>query len=249
MEKIVKVIVVCGGSGYLGGKIIEALVGPEVKIVNISSREHADSKLIDLQFCGDLTNSVWVTEVLQKIPETLDSKIYAILNFAGRSARNSGSQKPVPEHLSEIVHDLEIFLNLASSFLNSPDLFAPKARMIDIGSLWASGIPFSNTYLDLGNEPDLSVIASKSAKKSLVRYFAREFGKLDFMINQVTPGWFPKPSANPREDYIAGIVDRIPLERIGIPLDLISAYLMLLSEKTNYITGQEIIIDGGASIY
>jgi 3-oxoacyl-[acyl-carrier protein] reductase len=244
-----KIIVVCGGSGYLGGEIIAALAGADTKIVNISSKEFGKGGLVDLQFLGDLTNAKWLAEVFQQIPAFFDYEIFAVLNFAGRSARKSDIPKKVSDTLSEVNHDLEIFLNIATSFINFPHLFLPNARLIDIGSLWASSIPFTQTYLDLGNEPDLSVIVSKSAKKSLVRFFARDFGRLGFTVNQITPGWFPKPSANPREDYIAGIVNRIPVGRIGVPRDLVSAYLMLLSENTTYINGQEIIIDGGANIY
>jgi NAD(P)-dependent dehydrogenase (short-subunit alcohol dehydrogenase family) len=242
-------IIVAGGSGYLGKSVMRHLLeGQKNPIVNLSSRLSEEFKGKVEQFEIDLTD---YASVFASVSE-LSNKVQAIINLAGRSARKK-KEDPVLREFDllarDSIHDLRILFNLARLMFDFPNLFHEGARLIDIGSLWASHIPYAETYLDLGNEPDLSVMLSKVNKKVFVKYLARELGKKGFTANQLTPGWFPKPSKTPREDYIKGIVDRVPLGRIGVPSDLFPAIDMLISASSTYLNGQEIVIDGGFSIY
>lgn len=243
-------IVVAGGSGYLGSSFIKHLLDlQEHEIVNISSRKSGlyETKLKEFEI--DLTR---YEDVLGTLSSLKQNNILAIINLAGRSKRRTQTD-PVLSSFSSLTysysHDVEILFNLAKFMSENSKFFQKDAKLIDVGSLWASNIPFSGTYLDLGNEPDLSVLLAKSSKKTLVKYLARELGKMGFTVNQITPGWFPKPSGTPREDYINGIVQRIPIGRIGKPIDLFPVIDMLISSRVTYVNGQEIVVDGGFSIY
>ena len=242
-------IIVAGGSGYLGNSIINHLIHQGCQnIINISSKKNTSLVNKVQQFQIDLVDYGEVYAALSK----LENRIDVVINLAGRSKRRSKGDPILPEFdllATESLHDLRILFNLARFMNDNSQLFERDAKLIDIGSLWASRIPYSPTYLDLGNEPDLSVLLAKANKRVFVKYLARELAKKGFTVNQLTPGWFPKPSNNPREDYIEGIVSRIPLGRIGTPSDLFSALMMLMSKETKYINGQEIIIDGGFNIY
>lgn len=242
-------ILVAGGSGYLGTTIIKYLeISREIELVNLSSKINPSLSDSVVQHQVDLANY----ESILEISETLKKNIRVIINVAGRSKRKKNDESAFPDFdllAKDSLHDFRILYNLARLMNDHPQLFEPEAKLIDIGSLWASRIPYSRTYLDLGNEPDVSVLISKSNKRVFVRYLARELSKHGFTANQLTPGWFPKPSQNPREDYIQGIVSRVPLGRIGRPSDLLPALEMLMSKDSNYINGQEIIVDGGFSIY
>jgi hypothetical protein len=135
------------------------------------------------------------------------------------------------------------FLTCNRGFFDSP------FRLIDIGSLWSTKIPKSSIYLDLGNEPDLSTVLAKSMKKRIVQYMAKMSDELEVFANQVTPGWFPRPSASPRPDYIAAIVSGIPMGRIGQPQEIVSAIEFLLDSRTTYVNGHELFVDGGVSLF
>ena len=62
------------------------------------------------------------------------------------------------------------------------------------------------------------------------------------------PGWFPRKGKVERKDYIKRIKDNIPLNRIGNLNDLISSIEFLISKESSYITGHELIVDGGYSL-
>jgi gluconate 5-dehydrogenase len=93
------------------------------------------------------------------------------------------------------------------------------------------------------------VPASKSALIQLAKSYAAELAKDGIRVNLLTPGWFPKPGKVERNDYITGITNRTPMGRIGLPKDLIGPVKFLLSDSSSFITGQNIIVDGGFSIY
>ena len=81
-----------------------------------------------------------------------------------------------------------------------------------------------------------------------MRYLALLLAPKGIRINSIEPGWFPKPRLPLREDYIAGIVQRIPMRRIGRPQDLIGPTRFLLSEQSSYMTGETLVVDGGYSL-
>jgi gluconate 5-dehydrogenase len=243
-------IVVAGGSGYLGSSVISYLQSSqEHEIVNISSKKSGLRGTRLKEFLIDLTK---YEDVLGALSSLEEKSVLAIINLAGRSKRRSQTDPVLSSFLSlthSYNHDVEILFNLSKFMSENSKFFQRDAKLIDVGSLWASHTPFSGTYLDLGNEPDLSVLLAKTSKKTLVKYLARELGKMGFTVNQITPGWFPKPSGTPREDYIKGIVERIPIGRIGKPMDLFPVIDMLISSRATYVNGQEIVVDGGFSIY
>lgn len=91
--------------------------------------------------------------------------------------------------------------------------------------------------------------ASKAGIIQLTRTLAVEWGKYNININAVSPGLTMTPLAestmkdNP--DFLKGI-ERIPLQRLAKPEDIANVVLFLASSESDYITGQTIIVDGGA---
>ena len=95
--------------------------------------------------------------------------------------------------------------------------------------------------------PSLShYAASKSALLGLMRSAALEFAHDGITVNAVMPGNVRTPGidAFPAE-FIQGMVDSIPLQRLAEPADVGWAVRFLASEEAGYITGQTIVVDGG----
>jgi len=98
--------------------------------------------------------------------------------------------------------------------------------------------------------PGMSVYGStKAAARSLVRAWVIETKGLGIRINVINPGRTLTPGFNklrPAETH-AGIVDTIPLGRLGTPEDLGRAALFLASDDSAYVTGIELDVDGGVA--
>lgn len=94
--------------------------------------------------------------------------------------------------------------------------------------------------------------AAKGAVLQMTRRFATEFGAQGIRFNTISPGFFPKPPKQGdlgKPNYVAGLAERTPMQRIGYPDELAGAAVFLASDASSYVTGQNIVVDGGFSAW
>jgi NAD(P)-dependent dehydrogenase (short-subunit alcohol dehydrogenase family) len=115
-----------------------------------------------------------------------------------------------------------------------------KGRIINIGS-----VTTVFGYAGLG-----PYTASRGGTKQLTMSLADDWGPHGITVNCLAPGWF-KTAQNAvlyeDQEWLAYLVDRIPLKRPGQPHDLDGAVVFLASDASEYITGQTLLVDGGIS--
>ncbi len=92
--------------------------------------------------------------------------------------------------------------------------------------------------------------ASRGGVLQMTKAMADEFGPSGVTVNCLAPGWFRTDQTrvlyeNP--EWLAYLVDRIPLRRPGQPRDLDGAVVFLASRSSEYVTGQIMLVDGGIS--
>ena len=98
----------------------------------------------------------------------------------------------------------------------------------------------------IGNYGQVNYVAAKAGVEGLTRTAAREFAKFGIRVNCIVPGFIKSPmSMAVPEDRIKIIESAIPLGRIGEPEEIADLAEFLLSDKSTYITGASIQIDGG----
>jgi NAD(P)-dependent dehydrogenase (short-subunit alcohol dehydrogenase family) len=166
-------------------------------------------------------------------------KIDVLVNNAGCNAR-----KPA---LDVTWDDWNLVLetNLRGTFFVSQAVarvMIPRkyGRIINIGSVTSV---FG--YAGLG-----PYTASRGGTKQLTMSLADDWGPHGITVNCLAPGWFKTAqNAVMYEDpeWVAYLVDRIPLKRPGQPHDLDGAVVFLASDASGYITGQTLLVDGGIS--
>ena len=114
-------------------------------------------------------------------------------------------------------------------------------RIVTIGSV--------NQYRQ---HPELSVYsATKCAVMKLVEIIAKQVAPYGITVNNVAPGAIATPrneSVYNDEEKRKAVESVIPMGRFGTPEDCVGAVLMLCSEQGSYITGTDIIIDGGMKL-
>jgi sorbose reductase len=89
--------------------------------------------------------------------------------------------------------------------------------------------------------------ASKAAVIHLTKAMAVEFAPHNIRVNSVSPGYILTELVMPMEELHAQWEPKIPLGRLGRPEELTGLYLYLASEASSYMTGSDIVIDGGYS--
>jgi len=93
-------------------------------------------------------------------------------------------------------------------------------------------------------------IASKAGIAMLARQLAVELGPYAIRCNTVSPGYIKTPlsARNYHDPEIAGArIRMVPLNRIGQTQDVADLILFLSSDRASYLTGQEVLVDGGLS--
>jgi NAD(P)-dependent dehydrogenase (short-subunit alcohol dehydrogenase family) len=101
-------------------------------------------------------------------------------------------------------------------------------------------------------EQSLSYHVGKAGLSQMVRYYACKLGKQRIRVNGIKPNIVFKERA--REFYeqnpelVSLFNEVVPLGRMGLPTDIADAVLFLSSEKSSYISGQVITVDGGLSV-
>ncbi len=93
--------------------------------------------------------------------------------------------------------------------------------------------------------------ASKAALNSVMKYAAREFASRRVRVNSICPGMVDTPLIHRgtiTEEQLAEDAKRYPLGRYGRPVDIAHGAIYLLSDASSWLTGHDLVIDGGFSV-
>lgn len=97
-----------------------------------------------------------------------------------------------------------------------------------------------------GNKGQINYAASKAGVIAMTKSLAQEIGRKNITVNAISPGFIESDMIETLEkDYKDEMLKEIPLSRFGSTKDIADMAVFLASEKASYITGQNIIIDGG----
>lgn len=101
----------------------------------------------------------------------------------------------------------------------------------------------------LGNRGQTNYSASKAGIIGLTRSLALELGKYNVSVNAVAPGLIDTPlTQNLKKEILEKLIEAQPTKTMGKPEDVANVVSFLASEKTIFVTGQTIYVDGGKSI-
>jgi NAD(P)-dependent dehydrogenase (short-subunit alcohol dehydrogenase family) len=146
--------------------------------------------------------------------------------------------------------DQVIAVNVRGTFIMSQ---AVGRRMVERGS-GGTIINISSVAALVGGHPDymqtVGYNSSKGAIISMTRDLATSWARHDVTVNAIAPGWFPtRMSSGLIERFEERMLEDIPLRRFGNPEDLKGVVVFLASPAAAYITGQTIVVDGGATAW
>jgi len=99
---------------------------------------------------------------------------------------------------------------------------------------------------EMGNAGQANYSASKAGVIGLTKTIAREFAQRRINVNAIAPGYIETPMTEILPEKVKEeLKSLIPMERLGKPEDVAEAVLFLVSEESNYITGQVLNVNGG----
>jgi len=99
---------------------------------------------------------------------------------------------------------------------------------------------------EMGNPGQANYSASKAGVIGFTKTIAREFAQRGINVNAIAPGYIETPMTEVLPEKVKEELKKmIPMERLGQPEDVAQAVLFLVSERSNYITGQVLNVNGG----
>jgi NAD(P)-dependent dehydrogenase (short-subunit alcohol dehydrogenase family) len=239
-----KVAVVIGGTGELCGAMAEGLAAAGASVALVGRDEiKAKARLEKIAEAGG-TAAFFPCEATAKAGlEKLLANVLAKWGRVDILVNGAGVNSPTPffditeEEFDKIINVNLKGVVLGCQFFGRHMVAQKSGSIINLGS--ASGLkPLSRVF---------TYSASKAAVHNLSMNLAREWGASGVRVNVLVPGFFPaeqnRKILNP--ERVAQIMGRTPMKRFGEAHELVGATLLLASDAGSFITGTEMVVDGG----
>ena len=249
-----RALIVTGGAGHLGRVMCAALRDSGAHVLSLSSKvgefpvpvvtEQAIGS-ISSEIC-DVADEQAFAAAVQRFA-ALHGGIDGLVNNASRGPRGINFAMPAIE-IEEAFRGA--FLHYFTCTRMALEHFrAGSGAIVNNASIWGRVSPDPRTYLNLRNEPSLPLVSAKAAVLQLTKYMAVLLAPKGVRVNALVPGFFPQRRGPDNPAYMAEVTSRIPMGRIGVPGELAGALIYQLSDASSYVTGQEMIVDGGYTLW
>lgn len=244
MEGATKYILVTGATSGIGKGVVEELIKDSNTIVYGLGRDQ--SKIADLQQYDNF-NFIPLDLSDTEHVEALFVEHFNEIKFSG-FVHCAGMEETLPISLYSSQRILDIFQINVFSAIELLRCLSKKKHSVD----GASFVLLSSVMGELGQPGKVGYCASKSALLGVVRSLALELAKRKIRVNAVSPGIVNTPLTERMfeqldKDSVLRIKNMHPIG-LGEVDDVVSTLCFLLSDKSRWITGQNLKIDGGYSI-
>lgn len=246
-----RVALVTGGCGHLGGAICRALAEAGATVVVASrDRERAAALASTLKVstgqvhCGialDHMESASIAAGFQAGVEAA-GQIDILVNNGHEPLGADWSSVTGDEFTRQLANVTGYFL-LARHLRDHAVARNATASIILLGSMYGLVGSYPDAYAGVSTASPVAYHALKGGILQMARHLAVYWAADRVRVNSLSPGPFPGPKAP------AAMVDRLqqksPLRRMGVPEELKGAVLLLASDAGAYITGHNLVVDGG----
>ncbi|HEY1132999.1 MAG TPA: 3-oxoacyl-ACP reductase FabG [Nocardioides sp.] len=192
---------------------------------------------------ADVSDATSVDAAVARVVAELGG-IHVLVNNAGVTRDN------LLHKMTEVDWDLVMGVHLKGAFL-----MTQAAQKHFTEQRYGKVVCLSSTSA-LGNRGQANYSAAKMGIQGFVRTLGIELGRFGINVNAVAPGFIATEMTDATaarlkmsvEDFRAGVAERNPVGRIGLPDDIAAAVAFLASDEASYITGQTLYVDGGATL-
>ncbi len=247
-----KVAVITGACGWLGSAMSRGLAEAGAQVV-VTSRDGGPAAEFAATLPGDGhlglgfsqgdTDTIpgFVAEVVERM-----GKIDVLVNNA------YGGTAPDIDNATAEDFNQAYHVGVTAYFLLARDVMLHlrenqrPGSIINIASMYGVVASYPSAYEGLPANSPPNYHALKGGVVHLTRHLAAYWARYNIRVNAIAPGPFPKPAVrNSVEGFIPRLEEKVPLGRMGRPEELKGAVVLLASDAGSYITGQNLLIDGG----
>ncbi len=262
-----KIVVITGGLGQIGAEFVKEFYkrGSKVAVLSRSANAEKAEKILGKKtldsgnvkcYAVDITKKNSINTFLDDLEKTWGVPD-ALVNNAGIDTQPSAPPEvsgPFEEFPEEVFREV-VETNLTGTFLMSQAVGARMVKagkpgsIINIGSIYGMVSPIQDIYAYKAEKTGVPFIkpvaysAAKSGIYNLTRYCATYWGKKGIRVNTFTPSgvWRDTQDAEFQKNYC----DRMPIGRMAQADEYNGAIIFLASDASKYMTGSNLIMDGG----
>ena len=243
MEKLLinKIIIVTGGNGLLGKEIVREITKSGGFCINIDINNKTSDDLSLLK--GDITNKKSIDKCL-KLINSKYKRIDGLVNNA-YPRTNDWGKKFVDVEYESWKKNVDFQLNSYFYLSQQVSLLMMKQKsgsIINLSSIYGVIGPDFSLYKNTDMTMPVAYSAIKGGLISFSRYLASYLGRYNINVNTVSPGGIYNYQ---NSNFVKKYIKKVPMKRMGLPTDISPSIVFLLSDYAKYISGQNIIIDGG----
>ncbi len=256
-----RVAIVTGAAGQLGGEYVRCLLGAGAKVGAFDINFDNPKSILDsidspelLKVRVDITDRASIERGLKEVTERLGSPSILVNNAAIDAPPNSTEVDTGPfETYPESSWDRMMEVNLKGMMLCCQVIGGQMAQkgggsIINIASIYGILSPDQRIY-EYKDKPffkPLSYCVSKSGVLNLTRYLATYWAKKNVRVNTLTLGGVFN---NQDETFLKNYSSKVPLGRMARADEYNGAILFLASDASSYMTGANLVVDGGYSCW
>ncbi len=260
-----KVAVVTGGAGLLGQVFCQALVtaGANVAIIDLDKQaaektaatiQKADTQKV-IAFECDITSPDSVSAMVEKVVTQLGGIDILLNNAASKGSDLDRFFSPFENYSLQTWREV-MAVNIDGLFLVAQSVGNQMKKqgggsIIQVSSIYGVVAPDQRIYE--GSEYNGRAIntpavysVSKAAVVGFTSYLSTYWAKSKIRVNTLTPGGI---ASGQNSEFNQKYSNRVPLARMGEASELTGALIYLASDASSYVTGQNIIVDGGLSAW
>lgn len=245
-----------GGAGHIGFALAQALVelGATVAIADLHAHE-CEKRVIELNALGignawalpvDLMNEQSTRQAVRSFLEK-EAGLDILIHCAAFVGTTDFPGWGVPfEQQSLVAWDAALRVNLSAAFVLAQEArkaldVSGRGSIVLVSSIYGMVGPDMSLYEGTAMQNPAGYGASKAGLLQLTRYLATLFAP-KIRVNAITPGgvWRNQPQV-----FVERYEKRTPLMRMGTEEDFKGAIAYLASDLSAYVTGQNLVIDGG----
>lgn len=250
-----RLVLVTGGYGHLGRGMVAGLLAHGARVVVLARDENRFAEQfaaelptsnVHFQAC-DVAETGSVREAFRAV-RTQHGLPHVLINNAVYSA----GQQPDALTDEQFARGLDGSAGSAYRCLREVLPYLREnggGKIINVASMYGMVAPDFAAYAEhpqFLNPPHYG--AAKAAVIQLTKYFASYLGPENIQVNCVSPGAFPSVGVQAQAGFVAELEQRIPLGRIGRPQDLAGAFVFLSAAASDFVTGHNLVVDGGWTI-
>lgn len=245
-----RVVLVTGGTGHLGREISKGLASFGAHVIALGRDQDRFAELVSTHIeciACDVQDEGAFAKVVADV-QRRHGHIDGLVNNASAAKRETWDELDAAAWRAGLDATLNHYFTCTKS-VSAQMLATGRGAILNIASIFGFLAPTASMYPEGIRGPSAHHAAAKAGVLQLTKYLAAQWAQRGIRVNAISPGWFPQKRGPERPDFMQAVQRSIPMGRVGRPSELVGAVVFFMTDASSYVTGQNLVVDGGYSVW